>query len=162
MRKTNRIIGLVCMLTGVLIYAQNLRFPIQKDSVKFAVIGDNGTGDRREYDIAQKLTAVRAKFPFHFVVMMGDNLYGGESASDFQKKFEKPYQVLLNAGVKFYATLGNHDDPARQINYQKFNMGGKHYYSFKPKDGIRFFSLDSNYMDKKQLDWFENELKASA
>jgi 3',5'-cyclic AMP phosphodiesterase CpdA len=63
--------------------------------------------------------------------------------------------------VKFYATLGNHDDPARQTPYEKFNMGGKHYYSFKPKEGVRFFSLDSNYMDKRQLDWFENELKSS-
>src|SRR5262249_31670462 len=40
-------------------------------------------------------------------------------------------------------------------------MGGKHYYSFKPKNGVRFFSLDSNYMDKKQLEWFENEVKTS-
>ena len=63
--------------------------------------------------------------------------------------------------MKFYATLGNHDDPARQIPYEKFNMGGKHYYTFKPKMNVRFFSLDSNYMDKKQLDWFDNELKGS-
>jgi 3',5'-cyclic AMP phosphodiesterase CpdA len=134
---------------------------MQKDSVKFAVIGDNGTGESAEYQIADKLVASHDKFPFGFVLMMGDNLYGGESAKDFTQKFEKPFMGLLDRGVKFYAALGNHDDPNRQITYDKFNMGGKHYYSFKPKEDVRFFSLDSNYMDKRQLDWLESELKSS-
>ena len=82
-------------------------------------------------------------------------------AKDFQNKFEKPYEALLSAGIKFYASLGNHDVPDRQIAYKPFNMGGQRYYTFKPKDGVRFFALDSNYMDKKQLDWLESELKSS-
>ena len=85
----------------------------------------------------------------------------GESAKDFQNKFEKPYQALLSTGIKFYASLGNHDVPERQIVYKPFNMGGQRYYTFKPKDGVRFFALDSNYMDKKQLDWLDKELKNS-
>ena len=133
-----------------------------KDSVKFAAIGDNGTGEKAEYQTADKLSMSHGQFPFEFVLMMGDNIYGGESPKDFERKFEKPFGALLGRGMKFYATLGNHDDPARQIGYAKFNMGGKRYYSFKPKDGVRFFSLDSNYMDKKQLDWLEEELKSSA
>jgi hypothetical protein len=40
-------------------------------------------------------------------------------------------------------------------------MGGKKYYTFKPKEGIRFFALDSNYMDTMQLEWLEKELKDS-
>jgi 3',5'-cyclic AMP phosphodiesterase CpdA len=40
-------------------------------------------------------------------------------------------------------------------------MGGKQYYTFRPKLGVRFFALDSNYMDQKQLDWLEKELAAS-
>jgi 3',5'-cyclic AMP phosphodiesterase CpdA len=42
-------------------------------------------------------------------------------------------------------------------------MNGERYYSFKPSllAGIRFFAIDSNYMDKKQLDWLEKELAAS-
>jgi hypothetical protein len=77
-------------------------------------------------------------------------------------KFEKPYESILSKGIKFYAALGNHDAPDREIAYKPFNMGGKRYYTFKPKDGVRFFALDSNYMDKKQLDWLEGELKSSA
>ena len=42
--------------------------------------------------------------------MLGiDNLYGGDSPRDYQRKFELPYKPLLDAGVKFYAALGNHD-----------------------------------------------------
>ena len=134
---------------------------VQQPSIKFAILGDTGTGGKQQYEIGQKMTAVRATFPFEFVIMLGDNMYGGESAKDFQNKFEKPYQALLSAGIKFYASLGNHDVPDRQIAYKPFNMGGQRYYTFKPEDGVRFFALDSNYMDKKQLDWLKGELKSS-
>jgi hypothetical protein len=132
-----------------------------QDRFRFAIIGDSGTGDSGEYQVAEKLTDSVKQFPFGLVLMLGDNIYGGETPSDFRKKFEKPYQGLLSAGVKFYATLGNHDEPPRQLDYKPFNMGGKRYYSFKPKADIRFFSLDSNYMDPEQLEWLEKELKAS-
>ena len=165
MRKSSIAFFAPILFVALLGAAQEVRRPAQTakadSSVLFAIIGDNGTGEKPEYEVAQRLTAARANFPFEFVVMMGDNLYGGEAPRDFENKFEKPYQALLSAGVKFYATLGNHDDPARQIPYKPFNMNGKHYYTFKPKDGVRFFSLDSNYMDKTQFDWFEKELKAS-
>lgn len=133
----------------------------QKPQLKFAIIGDTGTGTKPQYEVGQKLAATRATFPFEFVIMLGDNMYGGESAKDFQNKFEKPYEALLSTGMKFYAALGNHDVPDKQIAYKLFNMGGQRYYTFKPMDGVRFFALDSNYMDKKQLDWLEGELKAS-
>jgi 3',5'-cyclic AMP phosphodiesterase CpdA len=132
-----------------------------QDRFRFAIVGDTGTGGSGEYQVAEKLTESVKEFPFGVVLMLGDNIYGGETPSDFRKKFEKPYQGLLAAGVKFYATLGNHDEPPRQIDYKPFNMGGKRYYSFKPKADIRFFSLDSNYMDPEQLEWLEKELKAS-
>ena len=63
--------------------------------------------------------------------------------------------------MKFYAALGNHDD-ANEVMYKPFNMGGKKYYTFKPPNAsVRFFALDSNYMDKEQLAWLEKELAAS-
>jgi hypothetical protein len=135
--------------------------PAKQPEVKFAILGDTGTGGRDQYEIGQKLTATHGTFPFEFVILLGDNMYGGESARDFQNKFEKPYEALLSTGIKFYASLGNHDVPERQIAYKPFNMGGQRYYTFKPQSGVRFFALDSNYVDKKQLDWLENELKNS-
>ena len=140
--------------------AQDLFLPNKKDSLHFAVIGDSGTGDRNEYEVARQMVAFRARFPYAIVLMLGDNLYGGESAQDFKAKFEEPYKDLLAAGVKFYATLGNHDDPKQRF-YKPFNMNGQRYYTFKANDRVRFFVLDSNYMDPQQLAWLAGELKGS-
>ena len=41
-------------------------------------------------------------------------------------------------------------------------MDGKRYYSFKaPKQDVRFFALESTYMDQDQLAWLEKELDGS-
>jgi predicted MPP superfamily phosphohydrolase len=100
----------------------------------------------------------REQFPFEFVLMLGDNMYGGETPVDFDKKFADVYKPLLAAKVKFYATLGNHDLPL-QANYVNFNMDGKEYYRFK-KGNVSFYSLNSNYMDARQIKWLETELAA--
>ena len=140
--------------------AQDVTLPNQPASVKFAIIGDSGTGSSSQHKIAEKLIASRTKFPYEFVLMMGDNLYSGSGPKDYKKKFEEPYKPLLDSGLKFYAALGNHDNTDER-NYKPFNMGGQRYYTFKPKDGVRIFALDSNYMDRPQLEWLEKELKAS-
>ena len=133
--------------------------PIDKDSVKFAVIGDTGTGSRQQYEVAAQLVAAYKRFPFTLVLMLGDNMYGGEAQSDFVKKFETPYKPLLDAGVKFYASLGNHDEPAQRF-YKPFNMDGKRFYSVR-EDDVEFFALDSTYMSPAQLDWLEQSLSRS-
>src|SRR5215210_7035993 len=83
--------------------------PNRPDSLKFAILGDFGTGSRRQLETAAEMARVRQRFPFDFVITVGDNIYGPERAQDFIRKFEAPYRPLLNAGVKFYASLGNHD-----------------------------------------------------
>lgn len=140
--------------------AQDLRVPNRESSVKFAVIGDSGQPGAGQTNIAKQMVAWHSRFPFEFVLMTGDNLYGSERPRDYAKKFEIPYKPLLDAGVKFYAALGNHDDPEQRL-YKQFNMGGERYYTFQPKNGVRFFALDSNYVDQKQLDWLDKELAAS-
>jgi predicted MPP superfamily phosphohydrolase len=140
--------------------AQDVSLPNQPDSLKFAIIGDSGTGSSSQYKVAEMLVAARAKFPYEFILMLGDNLYSGSGPKDYKKKFEEPYKALLDSGLKFYAALGNHDNTDER-NYKPFNMGGQRYYTFKPKNGVRIFALDSNYMDQPQLQWLEKELTAS-
>lgn len=137
-----------------------LQLPNVKGSFRFGVLGDTGTGGSQQTKVSAKMNEFRAKFPFETIVMLGDNMYGGESPRDFVNKFEKPYASLLTGGVKFYASLGNHDN-SNQRFYEKFNMKGEKYYTFRPVNGIRFFALDSNYMDKRQVEWLEKELSAS-
>jgi hypothetical protein len=163
---TRRPVPILAVLTAAVLAvhvatAQQLTLPNQKDSVHFAVIGDTGTGGSDQARIAERLTAMRNTFPFEIVLMMGDNLYGNEGPRDFEKKFEVPYKALLDAKVKFYASLGNHDE-ANQTKYKPFNMNDRKYYTFKPPNGsVRFFALDSNYMDQEQIAWLEKELAAS-
>ena len=130
--------------------------PVKDGSVRFVIIGDTGTGSSKQHQLADILLASRTSFPFEFVLMMGDNMYGGEKPADYKNKFEDVYRPLLDQKVKFYATLGNHDEPAQRF-YENFNMNGKEYYRFT-KGNVAFYSLNSNYMDKKQVQWLEEEL----
>ena len=136
-----------------------LKLPLLPGSVRFAVIGDSGTGHREQYQVAQQMETFRRVAGFDFVIMLGDNLYGGETPKDYERKFEDPYKPLLDTGVKFYASLGNHDNPDERF-YKPFNMGGERYYTFKRGD-VQFFVLDSTYMDAKQLSWLEAQLRTS-
>ena len=141
------------------LWAQDLTLPLRPGSVRFAVIGDMGTGETPQYEVAEQMSRDRQRFPFDFVIAVGDNLYGGSNPSDYESKFERPYKVLLDAGVSFYAVLGNHDSPNERF-YKPFNMNGQKYYTYK-KSSVRFFALDSNYMDRQQLSWLEKELQNS-
>jgi predicted phosphodiesterase len=154
------VVALLLVSLPLLAAGQDLRLPVKPGSLKFAVIGDSGQPGGGQTAIAAQMTNWRTRFPFEFVLMTGDNLYGRERPRDYEKKFSIPYKPLIDAGVKFYASLGNHDD-AGQIHYKLFNMEGRKYYSFKPKNGVRFFAIDSNYVDEKQLEWLGKELAAS-
>jgi hypothetical protein len=146
-----------------------LTLPNQDRSIKFAIIGDSGRGSKEQHEVAAQMVAYRQRFDFTFVLMAGDNIYEGPAREeDYRLKFEAPYQRLLDAGVKFYAALGNHDD-TNQIFYKPFNMDGRRYYTFVPPvdpitrwdTRVRFFALDSTYLSGEQLDWFEREVQAS-
>ncbi len=136
--------------------AQQVTLPKLSNPVRFAVIGDVGTGDKAEYDVAAIVAKAHQQFPFTFVILLGDNIYGSERPQDFERKFTTPYKPLLDAGVEFRAALGNHDDPNQRF-YKPYGMGGERYYTFKKGD-VRFYALDSNYMDPDQVKWLEQQL----
>ncbi len=152
-------VGYAAWAEGLAVRAQELAIPNRPDSLKFAAIGDNGTGEQPEYDVANQMELWRRKFPFDMVIMLGDNIYGSSRPADFERKFEQPYKPLLDAGVKFYASLGNHDKTSFDT-YERFHMGGNRYYTYT-RNNVRFFVLDSNAMDPKQLQWIEEALKSA-
>src|SRR6202051_3765123 len=146
-RRIFLVLGILALLAAALA-ADEFRFPLKSGSVRFAAIGDMGTGESPQYEVAQQMLKVRQAFPFEFVIMLGDNIYGGSKPVDFDKKFAVPYKPLLDAGVKFYASLGNHDNTNERF-YQPFNMNGESYYAYK-KGNVHFFVLKSNYMDRNK------------
>jgi hypothetical protein len=142
--------------------APAVALPNREGSLKFGVLGDFGTGDREQYQLGEQMAALHQRFAYELVVTVGDNIYGSERPQDFVRKFEQPYKLLLDADVKFYASLGNHDSPEQRF-YDKFNMDGRRYYTFKaPKQDVRFFALESSYMTPEQLKWVERELEGSS
>ena len=153
------VVGVLAVCAPSVVTGQEMKLPVLPNSVRFLVIGDAGTGDRRQREVAAQIVRYRAQFPLTFAIMLGDNIYGKERPQDFARKFEQPYKPLLDAGVKFHAALGNHDDP-NQRYYKPFNLDGQRYRTFK-EGNVRFFILDSNYLDPEQVKWLEKELEAS-
>jgi 3',5'-cyclic AMP phosphodiesterase CpdA len=147
----------VAAAASAVLVAQSAPLPNTAGSLKFAAIGDNGTGDRPQYEVAQQMAKLRTTFAFDLVIMLGDNMYGGQSPSDYVKKFEQPYAALLAAGVKFQASIGNHDRP-EQTSYKLYNMNGQRYYTYT-RNNVRFLALDSNLMDRRQLEWIDATLR---
>jgi hypothetical protein len=166
-RRRHRLAAAMVLAAGTLSWlaaapAVPLRLPLADNSVRFAVIGDFGTGDPPQYETATQMAAWHRGFPFDFVITTGDNLYGKQGPLDFERKFEVPYKPLLDAGVTFFASLGNHDQ-SQQVHYPPFNMAGRRYYTFTPPRGsVRFFALDSTgESGPAQMAWLERELAAA-
>ena len=127
------------------------------EALRFAVIGDTGSGGKPQYEVGEQMAAALAGFPYEFVLMLGDNMYGRQERQDFIDKFERPYAAILGAGIPFFAALGNHDRPSNR-DYKGFNMGGERYYTFARKN-VRFVVLDTNLLDPPQVAWAEQTLK---
>ena len=133
--------------------------------LRFVAIADTGSGDRNQYAVAEAMERYRQKHPYSLVILAGDNIYDHGEIEKIAAVFEKPYQTLLKAGVKFRAALGNHDirtdngDP--QVKYPGFNMKQR-YYTFQEQE-VQFFVLDTNGNADwdAQLAWLEQELSRS-
>ncbi len=137
--------------------------PAPEGTVRFIALGDMGTGSKKQYTIARRMTIYHDERPYDTVITLGDNIYPDGRPRYFAKKFERPYAELLRRGVRFYASLGNHDverGREAQMNYPYFNMGGRAYYSFIKGD-VEFFALDSTNPDSAQVQWLERALAES-
>jgi len=157
-RRLSLVLALVLVAASVAaLPAQKALLPNRSGSLKFLALGDNGTGDRPQYELAQQMTKARDSFLFDLVIMLGDNMYGSQTPADYVRKFEQPYAPLLAAGVRFHASIGNHDRP-EQVSYKHFNMNGQRYYSYV-RNNVRFLALDSTLMDQKQVAWIETTLR---
>ena len=149
---------------------------LQTEEVTFAVIGDYGSGEQPEADVAN---LVKSWNP-DFIVTVGDNNYpnGGADTIDrnigqYYHEFIYPYDGSYGEGAdhrRFFPVLGNHDwstgDANPYFNYFSF-YSKRGYYEFV--DGpLHFFMLDSdnkepdgNSVDSKQAKWLRNGLSQS-
>jgi hypothetical protein len=141
-----------------------LVLPRAPGSLRFAVMGDVGHGNRLQYETAEELARWHERFDFEFVLLTGDNIYGPGTVEDYRTRFEIPYQRLLDRDVAFFAAPGNHDPP-NIVHYPPFNMNGERYYAFDREFGLplarqraRFVALDTINLDRTQLAWTREQL----
>ena len=133
--------------------------------VRFALLGDWGSGDDSQMAIGERMAAAHSRSALDMVISAGDNIYPNGSAENFRQNFERPFAELIRNRVPFYTCFGNHDvrDGAEaQMRYPLFNMNGQSYYRVTAGRGmIELFMLDTNMMDARQINWLDSALGES-
>ena len=135
-----------------------LPMPTLRGGTVFALMGDSGSGDEAQRNVAQAMiTYFDTARHFPLVLMLGDNLYH----DDYQGEFLDPYKPLLDRGVEFRAALGNHDRDL-EIHFKPFHMTDQDRYSFD-QGNARFVALNSNHPgDPDQIKWLDGVFSSAA
>jgi len=144
--------------------------------VRFAVIGDYGSGKDAEADVA---ALVKSWGP-EFIITAGDNNYPDgrsetidQNIGQFFHEFIAPYQGDYGEGSqvnRFFPSLGNHDwqSPGAEPYLDYFTLpGNERYYDFT-WGPVHFFALDSDSREpdgvgrsSQQAAWLQSRLAAS-
>ena len=145
-------------------------------NVRFAVIGDYGSGKEAEADVAKLVKSWEPEF----IITTGDNNYpDGEAETidehigQFFHEFIAPYQGSFGEGAQenlFFPSLGNHDwhSPGAEPYLDYFALpGNERYYDFT-WGPVHFFALDSDSREpdgvgrsSQQAAWLQSRLAAS-
>ena len=127
--------------------------------LRFAVIGDYGSGFVSQHEIADRMCEWRRDHGFRLVVTTGDNIYPDGSKQYFRDNFFEPYDCLLSNGVRFRASLGNHDHQTRRgldvIEEPAFGMPKRNYVI--RNRGVRLVFADSTELNRE---WLSEALRA--
>jgi tartrate-resistant acid phosphatase type 5 len=143
-------------------------------AIRAVAIGDFGTGSPSQLALAKVMQKYNAAHPFDFGLTLGDNFYprGVTSPDDtkWHDYWEVPYGPM---GIRFYASLGNHDyidadGPAAEIVYaQKSKTWAmpSTYYTYTA-GSVQFFAIDTEEMSdtaryQRQIAWLDAELAKS-
>ncbi|UCD41307.1 MAG: metallophosphoesterase [Chloroflexota bacterium] len=144
--------------------------------LRFAVIGDYGTGNQKEADVA----ALIKSWNPDFIITTGDNNYPDGAAStidenigQFFHEFIAPYKGSYGESGqenRFFPSLGNHDWHATDVQpyLDYFTLpGNERYYDFY-WGAAHFFVLDSDSDEPDGSDsssvqaaWLQSQLAAS-
>jgi 3',5'-cyclic AMP phosphodiesterase CpdA len=135
--------------------------PAAATDTGFAVIGDYGTGNDAELEVARQLKSWMASTGSRLLVTTGDNAYPFSSSTTLQRAWEPSYGWTLGE-VTVLPALGNHDvehdGGVSTIDY--FSLPGRWYE--KTVGDVDFFVLDANRPDDPtQAKWLVNALAAS-
>lgn len=152
----------ILAIAGVIAYTL-LREPTHKEihynltgqTVSFMALGDQGTGNYRQYQVATGMEHLAATKAVDFVMLLGDNFYryGIESVADPQwlYKFENMYRGKSLDKIPFYAVLGNHDyggNEQAEIEYSRERDGSGRWH-LPARDYVEYYGRYDGEFDGK-------------
>jgi tartrate-resistant acid phosphatase type 5 len=175
-RERTTLRGLLLCLSWVLVFSLTVH---TQEILRFAIIGDFGSGDNNERDVADLVKSWNPEF----IITTGDNNYpDGEAATidrnigQFYHSFIYPYMGTYGPGAstnRFFPSVGNHDWDNRtgaplQPYLDYFTLpGNERYYDFV-WGPVHFFSLDSDSREphgitstSTQAQWLQSRLASS-
>ena len=144
--------------------------------LRFAVIGDYGSGKEEEADVA----ALVKRWDPEIIITTGDNNYPDgrtetidQNIGQFFHEFIAPYQGSYGEGAqenRFFPSLGNHDlhSPGAEPYLEYFTLpGNERYYDFI-WGPVHFFALNSDSSEpdgvgrsSEQAAWFQSRIADS-
>jgi tartrate-resistant acid phosphatase type 5 len=150
--------------------------PTVQAPIRFAVIGDYGSGNENAHQVAELVKSWQPDF----ILTTGDNNYpdGSRETIDhrigqFYHEYIHPYRGSYGKGAeqnRFFPTLGNHDwmSESAQPYFDYFELpNNERYYDFTWGAG-HFFALDSDSNEpdgvgrsSRQAQWLQEQLLAS-
>lgn len=151
--------------------------PMQRGTIRFAVIGDFGFDSPNE----AKVAALVKSWSPDFIVSVGDNNYAFGSAGTIDANVGKYYHDYIGdyqgrygtgaATIRFFPVLGNHDwltdKAAAYLDY--FTLPGNERYYDYVEGAVHFFALDSDPHEpdgirstSTQAQWLQAGLAAAA
>ncbi|HEX5731554.1 MAG TPA: metallophosphoesterase [Blastocatellia bacterium] len=137
--------------------------------IRVLAFGDFGVGSSIQKQVASAMLEYHRKSPFDFGITLGDNFYNEGMESPTTDRWKRLWDELYDPlGIKFYATLGNHDwlgpdSPAAEILYSDRSPTWRlpaPYYTYTAGP-VQFFAIDTNEMSAAQVMWLDEELKKS-
>ncbi|MHC4842007.1 MAG: metallophosphoesterase [Planctomycetota bacterium] len=152
--------------------------PAVKEEARICVIGDWGSGQIEQWQVAQGIEKVAKRLGgFHAGLSMGDNFYpnGVDSVEDstWRVYFEEVYDTPHISQLCWYSILGNHDysgNAQAQIDYSVVSNGRWHLphpwyqHDFVGSDGqtvLTIIGVDTNDGDcdwQAQIDWVRENM----
>lgn len=149
-------------------------WPVAPDRVRFAAVGDNGSGGRQAMAVAERMAETYRRAPFGLVALLGDICYYGNFADRYEEVFRRPMGPLLDAGVGFELAIGNHDAALRhsdegieEIEAELRLLGTPSRYYRTSHGPADFFYLDSSVPgvfgpeSSTQWEWLDDMLASS-
>jgi 3',5'-cyclic AMP phosphodiesterase CpdA len=146
-----------------------------EEGIRFAVLGDNGSGGRNAMNVARAMADEYERSPYGVVLLAGDISYYGSIDDRWEDVFVRPYRPLIDAGVEWELAIGNHEieekrspDAAAEIDAQLRRFGKPGTYYRVRHGPVDVFVLDSSTpaatgeKAAEQLAWLDGALADSA